>query len=92
MICESESFHGAPSLIYQYIGCHGSAWPWAVASLALSALGMAVTCVRSSLLILGEEGLSEAAERGNEAAARIRDATLDPSLRFPFSMWPAPPS
>ncbi len=65
----------------------GSAWPWAVASLALSALGMAVTCVRSSLLILGEEGLSEAAERGNEAAARIRDATLDPSLRFPFSMW-----
>ena len=67
----------------------GSAWPWAVASLALSALGMAVTGVRSSLLILGEEGLSEAAERGNDAAARIRDATLDPSLRFPFSLWVA---
>ncbi len=39
------------------------------------------------LLILGEEGLSEAAGRGDEAAAKIRDATLDPSLRFPFSLW-----
>ncbi|MBE0602776.1 MAG: hypothetical protein IH611_03985, partial [Deltaproteobacteria bacterium] len=57
--------------------------------MAISALGMAVTGVRSSLLILGEEGLSEAAERGNDAAARIRDATLDPSLRFPFSLWVA---
>ncbi len=65
----------------------GSAWPWAAVSLALSALGMAVTGVRSSLLILGEEGLSEAAGRGDEAAAKIRDATLDPSLRFPFSLW-----
>ncbi len=65
----------------------GSAWPWAAVSLSMSALGMAITCVRSSLLILGEEGLSEAAERGIEAAAGIRDATLDPSLRFPFSLW-----
>ncbi len=67
----------------------GGAWSWAAVSLALSALGMAVTGVRSSLLILGEEGLSEAAEKGNDAAAKIRDATLDPSLRFPFSLWVA---
>ncbi|MBP2673978.1 MAG: hypothetical protein H6Q84_818 [Deltaproteobacteria bacterium] len=65
----------------------GSAWAWAAVAMALSALGTAVTAVRSSLLILGEEGLSEAAERGNGAAAKIRDATLDPSLRFPFSLW-----
>jgi putative hemolysin len=52
-----------------------------------SALGMVATGVRSSLLILGEEGLSEAANRGNIAAAKIRDATRDPSLRFPFSLW-----
>lgn len=65
----------------------GSAIVWAVAALALSALGMAATGIRSSLLILGEEGLSEAAERGNAAAARIRDATRNPSLRYPFSLW-----
>ncbi|MBE0569749.1 MAG: HlyC/CorC family transporter [Deltaproteobacteria bacterium] len=60
---------------------------WAVAAMVLSASGMVATGVRSSLLILGEEGLSEAAERGNKAAAKIRDATRDPSLRFPFSLW-----
>lgn len=65
----------------------GNSWSWAVASLALCALGTAVTVVRSSLLILGDEGLSEAVERGNEAAGKIREATLDPSLRFPFSLW-----
>jgi len=65
----------------------GNAIVWGVAALALSALGMAATGIRSSLLILGEEGLSEAAERGNAAAARIRDATRDPSLRYPFSLW-----
>ncbi len=62
---------------------------WAAVSLALSAFGMAVAGIRSSLLILGEEGLSEAAERGNPVAAKIRDATLDASLRFPFSLWVA---
>jgi CBS domain containing-hemolysin-like protein len=62
---------------------------WAVVALALSALAMAATGIRSSLLILGEEGLSEAAERGNAAAARIRDAMRDPSLRYPFSLWAA---
>ncbi len=65
------------------------AWAWAAAALVLSALGMVATGVRSSLLILGEEGLSEAADRGNIAAAKIRDATRDPSLRFPFSLWVA---
>jgi CBS domain containing-hemolysin-like protein len=60
---------------------------WAVAALGLSALGMAATGIRSSLLILGEEGLSEAAERGNAAAARIRDATRNPARRYPFSLW-----
>jgi CBS domain containing-hemolysin-like protein len=48
---------------------------------------MAATGIRSSLLILGEEGLAEAAERGNTAAAKIREATLDPKLRYPFSLW-----
>jgi CBS domain containing-hemolysin-like protein len=62
---------------------------WAVAALGLSALGMAATGLRSSLLILGEEGLSEAAERGNATAAGIRDATRNPSLRYPFSLWAA---
>jgi len=47
------------------------AWAWAAAALVLSALGMVATGVRSSLLILGEEGLSEAANRGNIAAAKI---------------------
>jgi CBS domain containing-hemolysin-like protein len=65
----------------------GTVLGWAVAAMALSALGMAATRIRSSLLILGEEGLSDAAERGNTAAARIRDATRNPSLRYPFSLW-----
>ncbi|MEW6720267.1 MAG: CBS domain-containing protein [Thermodesulfobacteriota bacterium] len=67
----------------------GGALVWAAAALALSSLGMAATGVRSSLLILGEEGLSEAAERGNETAAEILEKTRDPSLRFPFSLWAA---
>ena len=67
----------------------GTAIVWAVVALGLSALGMAATGIRSSLLILGEEGLSEAAERGNAAAARIRDAMRTPSLRYPFSLWAA---
>jgi CBS domain containing-hemolysin-like protein len=60
---------------------------WIAISLALAALGMAVSGIRSSLLLLGEEGISESADRGNPAAAKIREATLDASLRFPFSLW-----
>ena len=64
-----------------------TAWAWAVAALGCSALGMVATGIRSSLLILGEEGLSESAERGNAAAREILVATRDPSLRYPFSIW-----
>ena len=67
----------------------GSAWGWIAAALGFSALAMAVTGIRSSLLILGEEGLSEAAERGDPAAGRILEATRDPSLCYPFSLWVA---
>ena len=60
---------------------------WVTVSLALAAIGMMITCVRTSLLILGEEGLSDAADKGNAVASKVREAMLDASLRFPFSMW-----
>jgi len=67
----------------------GTAWAWAVAALGFSTLGMVATGIRSSLLILGEEGLSDAAAKGNAAAGRILEATRDPSLHYPFSLWVA---
>jgi CBS domain containing-hemolysin-like protein len=65
----------------------GTSFAWAGAALVFSALGMAVTGIRSSLLILGEDGLSDAAEKGSAAAERILAATRDPKLRYPFSLW-----
>jgi len=67
----------------------GSAWGWPAAALGLSVVAMAVTGIRSSLLILGEEGLSAAAEKGDPAAGKILAATRDPSLCYPFSLWVA---
>jgi CBS domain containing-hemolysin-like protein len=64
-------------------------WCWIAAALGFSGLAMAVTGIRSSLLILGEEGLAEAEEKGNRSAARILEAIRDPSLRYPFSLWVA---
>ena len=64
-----------------------SALAWITVSLALAAIGMMVTCVRTSLLILGEEGLSDAADKGNAVASKVKEAVFDASLRFPFSMW-----
>ena len=63
------------------------AWGWLAAALGSSVLAMAVTGIRSSLLILGEEGLSAAAEKGDAAAGKILAATQDPSLCYPFSLW-----
>ena len=64
-----------------------SALAWISISLALAAVGMTAVCVRASLLILGEEGLSDAADKGNAVASKVREAVLDASLRFPFSLW-----
>ena len=41
-------------------------WAWALAAFLLAAGGAAVTALRSSLLIVGEEGLAEDASAGKE--------------------------
>jgi CBS domain containing-hemolysin-like protein len=69
------------------VGGMERAWGWVVAALCLSALGMAATVIRASLLLLGEEGLEEAAEQGNAGAARLLGLVRDPSQRHPFSIW-----
>ncbi len=57
------------------------------AAVALSLLGAAATAFRSSLLILGEEGLSGAATAGDGTARRLLAAVRDPALGHPFSLW-----
>ena len=63
--------------------------PWALlpAAVVLSLMGAAATAFRSALLILGEEGLSEAASAGDGTARRLLAAIRDPALRHPFSLW-----
>src|SRR5512145_3315170 len=70
--------------------------PWALlpAAAALCLLGAAATAFRSALLILGEEGLSEAASAGDgrqadtsRTARRLLAAVRDPALGHPFSLW-----
>ncbi len=63
--------------------------PWGLlpGAVALSLLGAAATAFRSALLILGEEGLSEAASAGDGAARRLLVAVRDPALGHPFSLW-----
>ncbi len=64
-----------------------AAWAWLVASLSLALLGAAATALRSALLILGEEGLEEAAEQGDRVAPALREAVRDPSLLHPYALW-----
>lgn len=59
----------------------------AAAALGLSALGMTATVIRSSLLLLGDEGLEDAAKRGSASAEKILAAVRDPSSLYPFSLW-----
>ncbi len=65
--------------------------PWLLlpAAVVLSLLGAAATAFRSALLILGEEGLSEAAAGGDPTARRLLAAVRDPALGHPFSLWAA---
>jgi CBS domain containing-hemolysin-like protein len=60
---------------------------WAGAALLLAAGGAAVTALRSSLLIVGEEGLEEDASAGKEIAGQLLSAIRDPGIRHPFSLW-----
>lgn len=62
---------------------------WAFAALLFAAGGAAATALRSSLLIVGEEGLAEDASAGGEVAAMLLAAVRDPAVRHPFSLWAA---
>jgi CBS domain containing-hemolysin-like protein len=62
-------------------------WTWALAAILLAAGGAAVTALRSSLLIVGEEGLAEDAAGGNEIAGRLLASVRNPGVRHPFSLW-----
>lgn len=64
-------------------------WAWALAAILLAAAGAAVTALRSSLLIVGEEGLAEDAAGGNEIAGLLLAVIRDPGARHPFSLWVA---
>jgi putative hemolysin len=84
-----QDFRGREDTGSDIVGSMASAWGWVIAALGSSVLAMAVTGIRSSLLILGEEGLSDAAEKGDPVAGRILEAIRDPSRRYPFSLWVA---
>jgi len=62
-------------------------WMCALLALFLSLAAAAATAIRSSLLILGEEGLAEESARGDGKAGRLLAAVRDPSVRHPFSLW-----
>ncbi len=62
---------------------------WALAAISLAAAGAAVTALRSSLLIVGEEGLAEGAAAGETLAEDLLSAVRDPRVRHPFSLWVA---
>ena len=64
-------------------------WAWALAAFLLAAGGAALTALRSSLLIVGEEGLAEDASAGKEIAAELLSTVRDPEVRHPFSLWVA---
>jgi|GEM_PF-1476914 len=64
-------------------------WAFVLAALLLAAAGAAVTALRSSLLIVGEEGLAEDASAGQELAGELLKAVRDPKVRHPFSLWVA---
>jgi CBS domain containing-hemolysin-like protein len=62
-------------------------WLCALLAVFLSLPAAAATAIRSSLLILGEEGLAEESARGDRKAGRLLAAVRDPSVRHPFSLW-----
>ncbi len=62
---------------------------WAGAGLLFAVVGAAFTALRSSLLIVGEEGLAEDAAAGKEIAGHLLSAVRDPGIRHPFSLWVA---
>src|SRR3989304_2455044 len=64
-------------------------WAWALAAFLLAAGGASVAALRSSLLIVGEEGLAEDASAGKEIAAELLSTVRDPEVRHPFSLWVA---
>jgi CBS domain containing-hemolysin-like protein len=64
-------------------------WVFVLAALLLASGGAAVTVFRSSLLIVGEEGLAEDASAGQELAGELLEAVRDPKVRHPFSLWVA---
>ena len=62
---------------------------WALAALLLAAGGAALTALRSSLLIVGEEGLAEDAAAGVEIAGPLLLAVRSPEVRHPFALYVA---
>ena len=64
-------------------------WAWTAAAVLFAAAAGAATLFRSSLLILGEEGLEDAAEEGNPSAEILLFLVRDPGIRHPFSLWVA---
>jgi len=62
---------------------------WVLAAVLLAAAGAAVTALRSSLLIVGEEGLAEDVSAGETLAPDLLSAVRDPRVRHPFSLWVA---
>src|SRR5512138_2313377 len=60
-----------------------------VAAAVLAAAAAAAARFRSALLILGEDGLSEAASAGDAVAQAMLAAVRDPALRHPFALWVA---
>lgn len=67
----------------------GTSWLWAAASLVLSAAAASAASIRTSLVILGEEGLSGENARGSREAGLLLAAIRDPANRHPFSLWAA---
>lgn len=64
-------------------------WLWALAALALSVAAAVAGAIRTSLIILGEERLSEENARGDRKAGLLLAAIRDPAVRHPFSLWAA---
>jgi CBS domain containing-hemolysin-like protein len=64
-------------------------WAGMVMAIGLSLAAAAAAALRSSLLVLGEEGLAEEGVRGDKTAALLLSAVKDPSLRHPFALWTA---
>ena len=62
-------------------------WLLSLLSLFLAVAAAAASAIRSSLLILGEEGLAEESARHGGNAGPLLAAVRDPSLRHPFSLW-----